>query len=254
MQQEVITSREGGILVVTINRPEAKNAANHAVALGIAAAMDELDADPALRVAVLTGAGGTFCSGMDLKGFITGDRPVIEGRGFCGLTEAQPAKPLIAAVEGYAVGGGFEMAIACDLIVAASSARFGVPEVKRGLMAKAGGLIRLPRQMPSRIAMELALTGDFLSAQRGYELGMVSLVTEPGGALQAALAMAAKIATNGPLAVAASKKLINESQDWSSKEMFHLQLQYTDPVFKSADAQEGAKAFAEKRAPQWQGK
>ena len=254
MADEVLTSAEDGILVVTLNRPEAKNAANKALAEGVAAAMDELDGNDDLRVAVLTGAGGTFCSGMDLKAFVTGETPNVPGRGFAGLTEASPKKPLIAAVEGYALAGGLELAISCDMIVAADNSKFGIPEVKRGLAAAAGGLVKLPRQIPTRVAMELALTGEFISAQRAYELGLINQVVEAGTALDAAKALAAKIVANGPLAVAASKAVIQGQADWSQDEMFAKQNDIAMPVFTSEDAIEGATAFAEKRAPNWKGK
>ena len=254
MSDEVLTSAEDGILVVTLNRPQSKNAANKALAEGVVAAMDELDSNDELRVAILTGAGGTFCSGMDLKAFVTGETPHIPGRGFAGLTESSPSKPLIAAVEGYALAGGLELAISCDLIVAADNAKFGVPEVKRGLAAAAGGLVKLPRQIPSRVAMELALTGDFISAQRAYELGLINAVVPAGTALDAAKELAAKIAANGPLAVARSKQVVMEQSDWSQGEMFSKQSDIVMPVFTSEDAIEGATAFAEKRAPNWKGK
>lgn len=254
MSDEVLTSAEDGVLVVTLNRPEARNAANKALAEGVVAAMDELDSNDELRVGILTGAGGTFCSGMDLKAFVTGETPHIPGRGFAGLTESSPGKPLIAAVEGYALAGGLELAISCDLIVAAENAKFGVPEVKRGLAAAAGGLVKLPRQIPSRVAMELALTGDFISAQRAYELGLINAVVPAGTALDAAKELAAKIAANGPLAVARSKQVIMEQSDWSQAEMFSKQADIVMPVFTSEDAIEGATAFAEKRAPNWKGK
>ena len=251
---EVLTEKRDGVLVITLNRPEAKNAANRALAEGVAAAIDELESDDALRVAVLTGAGGTFCSGMDLKAFVSGETPQIEGRGFAGLTEYRSSKPLIAAVEGYALAGGFELAISCDLIVAADSSKFGIPEVKRGLAAAAGGLVKLPKQIPSRIAMELALTGEFIDAQRAYELGLINRVCEGGKALDAALELAATIAANGPLAIAASLKTVAGAQDWNSDEMFAKQQEIVGPVFTSEDAIEGATAFAEKRAPNWKGK
>lgn len=251
---EVLTEKRDGVLVITLNRPEAKNAANRALAEGVAAAIDELESDDALRVAVLTGAGGTFCSGMDLKAFVSGETPQIEGRGFAGLTEYRSSKPLIAAVEGYALAGGFELAISCDLIVAADSSKFGIPEVKRGLAAAAGGLVKLPKQIPSRIAMELALTGEFIDAQRAYELGLINRVCEGGEALDAALELAATIAANGPLAIAASLKTVAGAQDWNSDEMFAKQQEVVGPVFTSEDAIEGATAFAEKRAPNWKGK
>ena len=243
-----------GVMTITLNRPQAKNAVNKAMADGISAAIDELESNPDLRVAIITGAGGTFCSGMDLKAFVTGELPVVEGRGFAGLVEYLVKKPVIAAVEGYALAGGFEVAISCDLIVVSEEAKFGIPEVKRGLAAAGGGLIKLPKQIPARIAMELALTGDFISAQRAYELGLVNQVVPAGTALEAARALAARIAANGPLAVAASKQVVARAQDWDSGQMFAEQLKIVLPVLTSQDAIEGATAFAEKRAPNWQGK
>ncbi|QJQ31081.1 crotonase/enoyl-CoA hydratase family protein [Sphingomonas lacunae] len=249
----VLTEVRGNVLIITMNRPEAKNAANKALAEGVAAALDQLDSDDSLFVGIITGAGGTFCSGMDLKGFLRGETPSIPGRGFAGLTEAPPKKPLIAAVDGYALAGGMEVALACDMIVANANAKFGIPEVKRGLAAAAGGLIRLPRQLPYRVAMEMALTGDFFSAQRGHELGLVNRITD-GVALDAALELAATIAANGPLAVARSKQVIVESRLWSEEEQWKKQFEIVGPVFASEDAREGAAAFAEKRAPNWKGK
>lgn len=254
MNGEVLVEAANGIQIITINRPSAKNAINVAVCKAIAQAMDELAARDDLRVAIITGAAGTFCSGMDLKAFVKGERPFLEGRGFAGFIEAPPAKPLIAAVEGYALAGGFEIALACDLIVAAENARFGIPEVKRGLVAAAGGLLRLPRQLPPRIAMELALTGDMFPAQRALELGLVNRLTESGGALAEAIKLAEKIVSNGPLAVAASKRIIVESADWPTTAMFERQSAIADAVTNSSDAREGATAFAEKRLARWQGK
>ena len=252
MSDPVLTEVRGNILIVTLNRPEAKNAANKALAEGVAAAMDRLDSDNDLRVGIITGAGGTFCSGMDLKGFLAGETPQIPGKGFAGLTEAPPAKPLIAAVDGYALAGGFEIALACDLIVANKESKFGIPEVKRGLAAAAGGLVRLPRQIPQRLAMELALTGEFVSAQRAYEMGLINRIVD-GVALEGALQLAEAISANGPLAVAASKQVIREQQDWSQAEQWKNQYALTAKVFASSDAREGAAAFAQKRAPNWTG-
>ena len=253
MSEEVLTSEEDGILVVTINRPEAKNAMTKAAAEGIAAAMDRLDSDDNLRVGILTGAGGTFCSGMDLKGFLRGESPSIEGRGFGGIVQKPPEKPLIAAVEGYALAGGLELMIACDLVVANTGAKFGIPEVKRGLVAAAGGVMMLPDQIPERIAMELALTGDFIDAARAYELGLINRITD-GEALVAAKGLAASIVANGPLAVRVSKQVIKQSRGWPMDERYTRQTQLIAPVFVSEDAREGAAAFAEKRAPNWKGK
>jgi enoyl-CoA hydratase len=254
MTEEVLVDVADGIQTITINRPQARNAATLAVAQAIAAALDELDARDDLRIGILTGADGTFCAGMDLKGFLRGERPSIPGRGFGGLTMKPPAKPLIAAVEGYALAGGFELVLACDLVVAADNAQFGVPEVKRGLAATAGGLLRLPHQLPYRIAMELLLTGDMFPARRAYEFGLVNRLAPPGEALAEARALAAVIAANGPLGVAASKRVVLESQDWSSTDMWSRQAALTDHVFTSEDAREGSAAFAEKRKPVWKGR
>jgi len=242
------------VLVVTINRPDQRNAINAAVATGIAAGLDELDADPGLSLGVLTGAGKGFCAGMDLKAFVAGERPWVGDRGFAGITQRASAKPLIAAVEGFAVAGGLEVALACDLIVAARGAKLGIPEVKRSLVAAGGGLLRLPRVLPRNVAMELALTGDPITAERGYELGLVNRLADPGGALGAALELAAGIAQNGPLALAASKRILNESLGWPDAEFFERQGEIAGPVMSSEDAREGATAFAEKRAPVWQGR
>jgi enoyl-CoA hydratase len=254
MSDEVLLEESDGILTVTINRPAAKNAINLAVAKGIAAAMDRLDSTPSLRVGILTGAGGTFCSGMDLKAFLGGEFPTIPGRGFGGLVEAPPQKPLIAAIEGYALAGGFELSLACDLAVAADDSKFGIPEAKRGLCAAAGGLVRLPRVAPYRVAMEMALTGDFISAARAYELGLVNRVVGKGEALAGAVALAKSIVANGPLAVATSKQVIRDQGEWNAAEIWPRQNAITAPIFASEDAREGAAAFAQKRAPNWQGK
>ncbi|MFD0773826.1 crotonase/enoyl-CoA hydratase family protein [Streptomonospora algeriensis] len=253
MSDEVSFTAEDGVAVITINRPKAKNAVNAAVARGIAEALDELDSRKDLVVGILTGAGETFCSGMDLKAFMQGEVPTVEGRGFAGFAQRPPRKPLIGAVEGYALAGGFEAVLACDLVIAAEDAKFGIPEVKRGLVAGGGGLLRLQHRIPRNIAMEFALTGDFVEAPRMAQLGLVNSVTAPGGALEGARELAGRIAANAPLSVAVSKQVIGASADWTSDEMWQRQDEITGPVFVSHDAMEGAAAFAEKRAPQWKG-
>ena len=250
----VLTQRRDSVLLITLNRPEARNAINTAMAEGVAAALDELDADDALKAGVLTGAGRSFCAGMDLKAFVAGERPWVGDRGFAGIVQRASRKPLIAAVEGFAVAGGFEIALACDLLVAARNAKFGVPEVRRSLVAAGGALLRMPQRMPYALAMELALTGDPIEAQRGYELGVVNRLTEPGQAVEAALELAERIAANGPLALAATKEVLQAQRDWSQEEFWERQRAIVEPVFVSQDAQEGAAAFAEKRSPVWQGR
>lgn len=250
--EAVLTEQRGRILIITINRPEAKNAVNAAVSNGLAAAVDRLDEDPALSVAIVTGAGGSFCAGMDLKAFARGENVIAKGRGL-GFTERPPLKPIIAAVEGYALAGGTELALATDLIVAANNSAFGIPEVKRGLVAGGGGLLRLPQRIPYQIAMELALTGENLPAVRAHELGLVNVLAEPGHALEAAIGLAERITANGPLAVAATKRIITESRGWSPEDQWKEQAKILMPVFASKDAREGAIAFAEKRAPNWTG-
>jgi enoyl-CoA hydratase len=253
MAEPVLTEVNDGIAVVTINRPEARNAVNGAVARGIAAAVDDLEARADVRVLVLTGAGGTFSAGMDLKGFLTGDAPIAAGRGFGGIVEKAPSKPVIAAVEGYALAGGFELVLACDLVVASETARFGLPEVRRGLVAGAGGLLRLPRRIPYHLAMEIALTGEHFPAQRLAEAGLVNAVVPAGEAVAAATELARRVAAGAPLALAATKRVIVESADWDSGEAFARQGEIIGPVFTTKDATEGAVAFAEKRPPVWRG-
>lgn len=244
----------GGVAVVTLTRPQARNAINAEVAQALEAAMDRLDTDPGVRVGIITGAEGTFCSGMDLKAFLDGEVVVTEGRGFAGIASRPPKVPLIAAVEGFAVAGGFEIALACDLIVAAQGARFGLPEVTRGLVATAGGLLRLPGLLPPHVARDLVLTGRMAVAEEMAGYGLVSRLTEPGAALEGAKTLAAEIAANGPLAVRISKAIMRSAPDWSHDEMFARQNEIAAPVFVSDDAREGARAFAEKRPPVWTGR
>lgn len=254
MSDEVIVERRGYVQVITINRPQAKNALNAAVGRAVADAVDELDESDELWAGILTGAGGTFSAGMDLKAFLRGESPAIEGRGLCGITRATPRKPLIAAVEGWAVAGGFELLLACDLVVASRTARFGVPEVKRSLVAGGGGAYLLPRRVPFAIAMEMLLTGDPITAERAAEVGLVNRLTEEGGSLEGALELAAVVAQNGPLAVAVTKQIARSSSDWTLDEGWTKQSELLAPVMKSEDAREGARAFAEKRAPVWRGR
>jgi enoyl-CoA hydratase len=252
--EPVLTERRDGVLLITLNRPDARNAVNTALAEGIAAALDALDADDELSVGVLTGAGKGFSAGMDLKAFVTGERPWVADRGFAGIVQRSARKPLIAAVEGFAMAGGLEIALACDLIVAGRDARLGIPEVKRSLVAAAGALRRLPQRVPLNIAMELALTGDPISAERGYEIGLVNRLAEPGGAVDAALELAAAIARNGPLALDATKDVLYRQADWDEETFWREQGTIVEPVLTSADAREGAVAFSEKRDPVWKGR
>jgi enoyl-CoA hydratase len=248
---EVLVEEHSEILVVSINRPHRRNAVNRAVSEQVAAALDRLDSRDDLAVGILTGSGGTFCAGMDLRAFLAGESPTLPDRGFAGITGRPPAKPLIAAVEGHAIAGGFEIVLACDLIVAATDAVFGIPEVRRGLTPAGGALFNLPRRIPFHMAMEMVLTGELVTASRAAEFGLVNRLVEPGTALAEAIAVAEGVARNGPLAVTASKAVLRASQDWPVAEGFERQRQWTDPVRASEDAREGARAFTEKRAPVW---
>jgi len=250
----VLVEQREGVQIITINRPEAKNALNAAVAQAVAAAVDELDESDDLRAGVLTGAGGTFSSGMDLKAFMRGETPAIEGRGLCGITETPPRKPLIGAVEGWALAGGFELLLACDLVVASEEARFGVPEVKRALVAAGGAALLLPRRVPQALALEMLLTGDPIDAKRAADIGLVNRLTPAGGALDGAVELAEAIAKNGPLAVAVTKEIARATSDWTIAEGWRKQGQLATPVFTSQDAMEGATAFAERRDPVWTGR
>src|SRR3954469_950234 len=252
--EAVLTEAGDGVLLITLNRPDARNAVNAALAAGLAAALDRLDGEDALQVGILTGAGRGFSAGMDLKSFVGWESPHVEGRGFAGIAQRPPRKPLIAAIEGFALAGGLEVALACDVIVAARDARLGIPEVKRGLIAAAGALIRLPRRIPYHVAMELALTGDPIVAERAHAVGVVNRLAEPGQAVDAALEVASAIAVNGPLAVDASKKIVSAAQDWTEEQAWREQAETAAAIMGSEDAREGATAFAEKRAPVWRGR
>lgn len=249
----VLTERRNNVLLITLNRPEVRNAVNAALAAGVAGALEELDGDDELSAGVLTGAGGFFCAGMDLGAFVKGESPYFGDRGFAGIAQRAARKPLIAAIEGFAVAGGMEIALACDLIVAARGAKMGIPEAKRSLVAAGGALLRLPRRMPYHVVMELALTGDPFLAERFHELGLVNRLVEPGSAVEVALELAAQLSRNGPLALAASKRILQEQFDWSSEEMWEKQRAIAAPVMASEDAKEGASAFKEKREAVWKG-
>jgi enoyl-CoA hydratase len=253
-QPDLLVEERGRVLVLTMNRPRSRNAVSMAMAEQIAAALDLLDRRDDLSVAVITGAGGTFCAGMDLNAFGRGERAVVEDRGFAGIAERPPDKPLIAAVEGWALAGGFEVVLACDLVVASEGAAFGLPEVKRGLTAAAGGLLRLQHRIPYHLAMELVLTGRVWSAPEAAAVHLVNRLVPAGTTLQAAMELAEEVAQNAPLALTASKQVLVRSVDWPLEQRFDRQQEYVDPVRRSTDAQEGALAFVEKRPPRWTGR
>lgn len=254
MTDSVTVHQLDGVQVISINRPQARNAINRAVTEAVAAAVDELDDRPDLTLGIITGTGGNFCAGMDLKAFLAGEDVTLPGRGIAGIVQRPPRKPMIAAVEGWALAAGFEIALTCDLIVAAQDARFGLPEVRRGLVAAAGGLLRLPRRIPPAIAMQLALTGEPLSAADASRLGLVNELTAPGQALDGALDLARRITLNGPLAVQITKQILDRALDWTVADGFSQQEPLVAQILASADAREGAAAFAEKRPPIWAGR
>ena len=249
----ILTEVRGPVLLITINRPEARNSINKATAEAMGEALDRLDADRELVVGVITGTGKGFSSGMDLKGFASGEFPTAGDRGFAGIAQRSASKPLIAAIEGFALAGGLEIALSCDIIVASREAKLGIPEVGVGLFAGAGALLRLPRRVGLGQASLLALTGKPVSGEEGHRIGLVDRLADPGGALTEALALAETIAANAPLALAASKAVLVDGFTKPDAEFWQWQQQFFQKVFASKDAIEGATAFAEKRPPNWQG-
>ena len=248
-ESAVLTERRGRVMVITLNRPEAMNAINGALSEGRRSAVQELDSDSGLTAGVVTGAGKGFCSGMDLKAFSRGEDigPMLE------FVQNGAAKPLVGAIEGFALAGGLELALSCDLLVAARGAKLGIPEVGVGLFAAGAGLFRLPGRVGYGTAMEMAITGDPITAEEAADHGLVSRLTEPGEALSAALVLAERIARNAPLAVAASKQIVRATQGATEEELWKIQRPHMATVWKSDDAKEGPRAFAEKRPPEWTG-
>jgi enoyl-CoA hydratase/carnithine racemase len=257
MADEVLRERRGNVEILTINRPDARNAINGAVSRAMGSIMDELAQDADCWVVIVTGSGDkAFSAGMDLKAFSSGEGGDIIGAkgGFAGLTQREFNKPIIAAVNGSALAGGFEIMLSCDLVVAADHAKFGIPEAKRGLVAGAGGLIRMPKRLPMAIALEMAMTGDPIDAERAFALGLVNKVVPAAQLLDEAIALAERIAANAPLAVRYSKDVMKRAAELPESEGWKINAEAVGVVFSSADAMEGPIAFAEKRPPNWQGK
>jgi enoyl-CoA hydratase len=254
LPQPVLTEVIGQTLVITLNRPEVRNAVNTELAVAVGEALDRLDGDPQLVAGVLTGSGKGFSAGADLKAILAGEGCAHPVRGFGGITRIGARKPTIAAVEGFALAGGFEIALACDLIVAAHGARFGLPEVTRGLVASAGGVLRLPTRVPRALAAEMILTGEPVTSERLMELGAINRIVAPGAALEAALELARMVARGGPLGVAASKRILDESPEWDGSERWARQDEIVRAVLESDDIREGAAAFVERRPPVWRGR
>lgn len=248
----ILTEKQGHIFIITINRPETKNAFNSEASLQMSQAIDEFENDQNLFIAIITGAGGTFSAGADLIEAAKGIRKTTPRGGF-GIFKKPPSKPIIAAVEGYAVAGGMELCLACDLIVAAKDAKMGLPEVKHNLVAIGGGLFRLPKRMPYHLVMEMALTGEMYPVDYFHRYGIVNHVVERGEALQRAIELANKIIQNGPTALEATKQIIRHSFEWNEEEAWTNQMKYAEKALKSEDRKEGLRAFAEKRKPVWKG-
>ena len=244
--------KSGRVAVIILNRPEARNAVSGELAQALEGAIDKLEADDDVWVGILAGNGPVFCAGADLKAVASGKANLGTSRGgFGGFVTLERTKPVIAAVEGPAVAGGCELVLACDLVVASSDAAFGLPEVKRSLVAMAGGTTRLPKRVPQNIAMELALTGDTMNAERAYQHGLVNVLCEPGDAINEAMNLAERINANAPLAVRATRQAISQGAMVSDDEGIRIAVELFKPVAVSEDAKEGPLAFVEKRLPEW---